>query len=121
MKAYQKHKKSINQSFSFGTSNESDKNLYDAELCNNFSNSLELFKQKINDICSNVYEAVNYLIRLFYVDEKSSNKEILWHLYGQYIFENVKRKQDSFYLPFLDQDGDINYLNKHYSIRKVCL
>ncbi|MED2945369.1 hypothetical protein VSK91_19550 [Bacillus swezeyi] len=121
MKAYQKHKKSINQSFSLGASSESDKNLYDAELCNNFSNSLELFKQKINDICSNVYEAVNYIIRLFYVDEKSSNKEILWHLYGQYIFENVKRKQSSFHIPVLDQDGDINYLNKHYSLRKVSL
>lgn len=120
-KAYQKHKKSINQSFSLGASSDADKNLYDSDLCSNFSNSLDLFKQRINDICSNVYEAVNYLVRLFYVDEKSSNKEILWHLYGQYIFENVKAKQKSFNIPVLDQKGDINYLNKHYSLRKVCL
>ncbi|CAI8775599.1 hypothetical protein CHCC14809_2219 [Bacillus licheniformis] len=120
-KVYQKHKKSINQSFSLGTNSSGDKNLYDSDLCSNFSNSLELFKQRINDICSNIYEAVNYLVRLFYVDEKSSNKEILWHLYGKYIFENVKAKRKSFNIPVLDQEGDINYLNKHYSLRKVCL
>jgi len=76
----------------------------------------------LNKICSNVYEITNYVIRYFYDYKPSSNKDILWSMYGKYIFNNLKSKNKNIcFFPFPDTDGNILYLGKKYTLREVNL
>ncbi len=81
----------------------------------------EEFKDQLSKISSNIYEIVDYLIYLFYVDKPDSNKEVLWNAFGEYVFENVKSKVDSFLLPVPNENGEIEYLNKKYTLKEVVL
>ena len=71
-------------------------------------------------ICSNEKELVNYLIIIFYCEYASSNKDILWNVYGNVIFENVKERCDTKVLfPVPSTNGDIVYLNKRFELKEV--
>ena len=85
-------------------------------LIDNQNNKL---KQKLTKVCSNVKELTNMLIYLFYVDEPIANKDVLWHLYGNQIVENIKTKINSYYIPVPDVNGHISYLNKKFTLVKV--
>lgn len=80
------------------------------------------FQKSMDTICSNSYELTNYLIKIFYIEYPKSNKELLWNVYGRYIFENIKSKnKENVYFPFPDKEGDIEYLNKRYSLEEVVI
>lgn len=117
-KVYEEYKESINTIMS--TKNFS-KSKFDEEIKRSLNNQEILFKNKLNKICSNIYEVTDYLVHLFYVDMKSENKDILWRTYGEYMFENIKSKKDSCFIPIEDENGEIEYLTKKYSLRKVWL
>ncbi len=118
---YGKFKKSIGQSAVLNTGDPSERSSYDSELHTQISNSQELFKQEVFQISSSVNEVTNYLVKLFYFDEKTANKEVLWSAFGQYIFENIKKKAKEFYIPASDTEGEIEYLNNRYTLKKVTL
>ena len=56
---------------------------------------------------------------MFYVDKTGYNKEVLWSVFGKYIFENVKNKVESYKIPVPCEYGEIDYLNKKYTIKEV--
>lgn len=116
---FTQYKKTINQLSSLNA--KSDKNSFDEELYKTILGQHEKLKSKMNEICSNVYELVNYLIYLFYVDQPNSNKDVLWNVYGSYIFENVKKNTSSFFIPVKSEDGEIEYLNNKYKLKEVWL
>jgi hypothetical protein len=74
----------------------------------------------MDEVCSNVYELVNDLIELFYVEFPSVSKDFLWDTYGKYIVNNLKRNYNkSILFPIPDESGNIEYLNKKYSLQEV--
>ena len=80
-------------------------------------NTLE---ESLNSLSSNVYEVVNCLVDYFYIHKTSLNKDILWKSYGRYIYKNIKENTDGgFYFPMPNSDGNINYLNKKYSLKEL--
>jgi flagellar biosynthesis chaperone FliJ len=98
-----------NNDFNFNLKNEID------FLFNNFKN--ELLK-----ICPNIVELTNYIIEIFYLDKKSYNKDILWKSFGLEIFENVlenNKEKIMFPFPSESENGDIQYLNKGFSLGEV--
>lgn len=78
-------------------------------------------QQSLTNICSNDKELVDYLIHMFYVDKMETNKEVLWGMYGQIIFDNIKSKFDKAYIPIPDKNGEIEYLNKKFTLKEVDL
>jgi len=82
----------------------------------------EILGSKLNELNSNIYELTNYVVKYFYEYKPSSNKDILWSVYGKYIYHNLKQKNNNIcYFPFPDDNGDIIYLGKKYSLREVTL
>jgi hypothetical protein len=50
----------------------------------------------------------------------SVNKDLLWDTYGKYIINNLKRKYNNPILfPIPDKSGNVEYLNKMYSLQEV--
>lgn len=80
------------------------------------------FKNTMDSLVSNVYELVNYLVLVFYKDYPSLNKDLLWNMYGKYIFNNIKSKNgNSIKFPIVDSSGDITYLNNTYLVKDVTI
>ena len=85
-------------------------------------NKYDLFKDTMTGICSNSSELVNYLVEIFYVDLKSSNKDILWRTFGKVMFYNVYNKSSKKVLiPQIEDDGEYEYLFDSYKILEVDL
>ena len=64
----------------------------------------------------------NVLVDYFYIIKPSANKDILWSIYGKYIFDNVRK--NTLYVtkfPFPNKKGDIVYLNKQYSLKEIII
>lgn len=92
----------------------------------NKSNSTELiykkFEESMEKVCPNVNELTDCLIRIFYVDMSSFNKDILWNIYGKYIVENLRDKsQSEIKFPLLSKGGDIDYLGRKYELKEIGL
>lgn len=88
------------------------------------SNSLDLLYKKFEDgmseACLNTNELVDYLIRVFYVDMPSYNKDILWNIYGKNIIENLcDKSENEITFPLQSTDGDIEYLGKKYKLKEI--
>lgn len=74
----------------------------------------------VNEVCSNVYEAIGYLAYYMYEIKEKANKEMLWKTYGQEMSTILRRNSDGVIsIPMLDEDGDIEYLGKTYSMKEV--
>ncbi|PKR82907.1 hypothetical protein [Heyndrickxia camelliae] len=120
-KAY-KNFKETSESLASTTANEkSVRDDTDETVEGNINVVYEMLEESLSEICSNVYELVDYLIHMFYVDKTESNKEVLWSVYGKYIFENVKSKCTTITIPVPSEDGEINYLNTKYTLKEVDL
>ncbi len=120
-KAY-KNFKETGESLASTTANEkSVRDDIDETVEGNINVVYEILEESLSGICSNVYELVDYLIHMFYVDKTEANKEVLWSVYGKYIFENIKSKFNSITIPVPSEDGEINYLNTKYTLKEVDL
>jgi hypothetical protein len=98
------------------------KNKYNGDLQQESLDIYTIFKNELEKVCSNVYELVDYLIKIFYEDFKGANKDILWNCYGNVIFENIKIKSTQpVMFPFPNKDGDIEYLNENFKLEEVIL
>jgi hypothetical protein len=107
------HEKSINKrAFSDNGEEEQDEDviLYD--------NSIE---DLLNDCCSNIDIVVNCLVDYFYINKVGANKNILWDVYGKYIYKNIVKnnRNKPVYFPLPDENGNIVYLNKRYKVSEV--
>lgn len=100
--------------------NASSKNKYSTEAEQQVNTIYETFINRMEKVCSDVVTLVDNLILIFYHENPSSNKDLLWNCYGETIFENIKRKNKKpIMFPLPDPDGDIVYLNHNYSLKEV--
>lgn len=117
VKIHNEYKKTINQMSSLSTQDSRSK--FDDNAYSKKVGQYDLFKKKVLEVCSNENEVLNYLIRLLYVDSPSGNKDLLWNAYGDQIVTNLKSKVNHYSIPIKDVDGDFEYLNKKYTLKKV--
>ncbi|MEX0594983.1 MAG: hypothetical protein WD512_00675, partial [Candidatus Paceibacterota bacterium] len=117
VKLFKEYKHTANQILS--NTDKSDKLTYNRETKNQINMQGDLFRSKIVEVCSNESEAIMYLVHLFYVDSPKSNKDILWTLYGEEMVENLKNKKEYINVPVEDENGEIAYLNKYYTVKEV--
>ncbi|MEM5009263.1 hypothetical protein WKH57_00950 [Niallia taxi] len=116
VKIHNEYKKTINQMSSL--SMQTTRSKFDDNTHNKRVGQYDLFKKKVLEICSNENEVLNYLIRLLYVDSPSGNKDLLWNAYGDQIVTNLKSKTNHYTIPIKDTNGDFEYLNKKYTLKK---
>lgn len=99
------------------TTSYGDKYSTDVDTSKNIQ--YEFLKDVMNDVCSNREELVNYLIQLSYDEKPKFKKELLWELYGDTLYERLKKNNASFLFPFPSEQGNIEYLNNFYELREV--
>lgn len=102
--------------------NTSVRNKFDESMSQSVNKVYEKFKNKMNELCSDIYELTDYLIKIFYVEFPNSNKDLLWNTYGEYIFKNIKDKNlNEVLFPFPDKKGTINYLEDKFLLKEVII
>ena len=107
---------------SVGGSSKGEKNALSYDLNNDLNNIYEVYKDKLFAICSNQDIVVNCLIDIFYIDFPSYNKDVLWSMFGDEIYNNVLKNSSSIIeYPVLRSDGDILYLGKRYGIKEYMI
>jgi len=95
---------------------------FDDESVREYNVDNDTLEKNINKVCSDVYMVTNVLVDYFYIIKPSANKDILWSIYGKYIFDNVRK--NTLYVtkfPFPNKKGDIVYLNKQYSLKEIII
>ena len=80
-------------------------------------------RSSLNEICYNPKILTDYLVRIFYTETKSANKNILWKLCGKHIFNNMIRDAKSYEIPILSENDeyDFMYMGKKFKIEKVVI
>lgn len=81
---------------------------------------------RLNKINCNPYIIVNCLVDYFYKEKPKSNKDLLWSVYGKYIYKNIVVNAGNtttlFPMPCLDDvEGDLQYLGYNYKLQEVKL
>ena len=122
LKQYNSFMRELKDLNNMGINGSFDKSKYNDESNEIVINIYNIFKNKMFKICSNAFELTNYLVEIFYCEYKNSNKDILWNSFGEYIFNNVKNKNDKPILfPISNNKGNIIYLNKKYKLKRVII
>lgn len=72
-------------------------------------------------VSSDLGELAYYAISRCYVSLESDNKEFVWSIFGDGIIDNLLNNLDikNVEIPFLDENGDIEFLGKKYSKKLV--
>lgn len=87
-------------------------------------NTESLF-QRLQAVNTNPYIITNCLIDFFYEERPTSNKDILWQVYGKYIYKNILKNTDAttalFPFPCSEDEADMEYLGYHYRLQEVKL
>ena len=122
LKQYNSFMRELKDLNNMGINGSFDKLKYNDESNEIIINIYDIFRNKMLNICSNALELTNYLVEIFYCEYKNSNKDILWNSFGEYIFNNIKNKNDKPILfPVPSDKGNIIYLNKKYKLKKVII
>lgn len=104
------------------------KNKFDESRSQDINSVYVKFKDKMDGICSNVYELVDYLVTIFYVERLSDNKDLLWNTYGDIILSNIIDKNKKIILFPMPTDEEITeenkndfvkYLNRNYKLEVI--
>lgn len=98
------------------------KSTFSVDMLDRTESIYDEFFENIESVCSSGVEATNILVDIFYNKLKSKNKDYLWKNYGKYIYKNIiKNKNSDIFVPMSDECGDITYLGKKYSMKKVII
>ena len=74
------------------------------------------------DVCPNIIDLTNYMVKLFYEDRVSYSKSLLWTICGKQIYENLFKRANGFVIvPERDDEGDIKFIYKKYKKTEVVL
>lgn len=92
----------------------------DCETISVFANYIK--NKAIAEISSNVQDLASLAINVTYEMDKGS-KEFAWKCFPDEIIENLKQKNidNKIYIPVADEDGNIEYLWKKYSIKEFSI
>lgn len=77
------------------------------------------FKNDLFALCSNESELINYVVHYFYIDNKKSSKDLMWSLFGDEIVEYLIQNTNQIIIPVPSVNGELEYLNEMYEMRKV--
>ena len=73
-----------------------------------------------DEISSNGSELANLAVDICYIIHPNDNKTFLWGVFGDDLLENIKtNSQKDVKIPFIDKNGDIEYLGNLYSMKKI--
>ncbi|MEQ6355237.1 hypothetical protein ABNX05_11465 [Lysinibacillus sp. M3] len=100
-------------------SQDNNRTTYDDSIAQDINIIRKQLKVKLHEVCSNNTELMNYVVHMFYVDNKNSNKDVMWSLFGDEIVEKLMSEREYIYVPIQDDKGEIEYLNKKYTVEKV--
>jgi hypothetical protein len=83
----------------------------------------KFIRQEALLLSSNLGDLASQAISIYY----NSDRTFVWNIFGKGIvdniientFKNSKNKKKVFYIPFLDEDGDIEFLGKRYSRKEI--
>lgn len=67
----------------------------------------------------NVEKALNCVIDYFYIKNSKKSKDIMWEMFGRYIYTRIKKDVSSVMFPMPDKNGNITYLGENYSVQEV--
>ena len=78
-------------------------------------------RQEALKLSSDLGELAYYAIARCYVSLESDNKAFVWSIFGDGVVDNIKNNigNKKIEIPFLDNDGDIEYLGKKYSRKEI--
>ena len=86
----------------------------------NLKSIYDKFKATIRETCDNDKSAKDYLVKIFYEDNVSSNKDLLWETYGEDIFKEVlKKNSGKFLFPIKNDIGDFIYEGNAFKLEEV--
>ena len=96
---------------------KNDNNEFKFKTIESFNKYIRLEAYKIS---SNVCELASLAVVLCYELYPSDNKSFCWNIFSEGLLENIRNnKQDHILFPFIDKDGDIEYLGKTYSLKEI--
>lgn len=88
---------------------------------NSIYNTIEQYnkyiRNKAYDISSNINELATLAVAICYEKDRKPNesKAFLWEVFGEGVINNIiKNKQEKCFAPFLDNDGNIEFLGRRY-------
>jgi hypothetical protein len=82
----------------------------------------DYIRQEAYLISNNIQELANLAITICYETHPSDSKAFAWNVFGEGIIRNIEEnKQEKCYVPFLDDNGIIQYLGNKYSIKEVSI
>lgn len=67
----------------------------------------------------NVEKALNCVIDYFYINNPKKSKDIMWDMFGRYIYTRIKKDVSTVMFPMPDKNGNIIYLGENYSVKEV--
>lgn len=67
----------------------------------------------------NVEKALNCVIDYFYINNPKKSKDIMWEMFGRYIYMRIKKDISTVMFPMPDKNGNITYLDEKYSMQEV--
>ena len=67
----------------------------------------------------NVEKALNCVIDYFYINNPQKSKDVMWEMFGRYIYTRIKKDVSSVMFPMPDKNGNITYLGANYSVLEV--
>ena len=102
------------ESFNCGD-REFDCNSNIVDIVADFSDVANEILSKVN----NLSKAVNCVVDYFYLHNPSKNKDVMWAVFGKYIFNKLKKEKNKIFFPIPNKKGDIKYLGETYSLQEV--
>lgn len=97
------------------------KDNYNDELKRQIKAQYDKLKMDLFHICSNEELLTDHLIHLAYTEQSGFSKELLWTLFGKQLVNNLKLKCELVKVPLPCPNGEIDYLNKKYTVKEVVL
>jgi hypothetical protein len=78
-------------------------------------------RQEALKLSSDLGELAYYAIARCYVSLESDNKAFVWNIFGDGVVDSIKNNigNKKVEIPFLDDNGDIEYLGKKYSRKEI--
>ena len=110
---------------------KNDKNEYNQIKETSYENDIfskriafsQFFKlELLTKYCSNEIELTNYLLKIFYEEKKSWNKNMLWLVCGNVIYENCLKKSNyKIRVPVKTKNGCIRFWGENFGTKVVDL
>ncbi len=117
VEVYEEYKKTVSRKSSMVS--KPDKGGFDDETYTSILYHYNQFEKRLFEVSQDIQEIVDCLIYMFYIENPKSNKDVLWNIFGDYIYENILNKVEHYFVPAEDQNGEIDYLGTKYSLKKV--